>query len=52
LNLLLAVFYNNYKNRISKKVDEFNVIRQDYFAEQFNEIDIEKKGYITTQDFR
>ena len=39
LNLLLAVFYNHYKNRLTKKTDKFGEERSKYFESEFNKID-------------
>ena len=47
-NLLLAVFYNNYKERVSNEMTQFESVRQNYFNDKFEEMDLEAKGYITT----
>jgi len=52
LNLLLAVFYNHYKNRLTKKTSKFENQRKQFFEQKFSKIDSQDRGYITIQEFR
>jgi two pore calcium channel protein 3 len=46
MNLLMALFYNNYKDRLTKQMKDFHTERDQYLDEKFNELDKEKKGYL------
>ena len=46
MNLLMALFYHNYKNRYQAQLRVFNKERDDYLETKFDELDKEKKGYL------
>ena len=47
-NLLLATVFNNYKNMLNRKMVRYEAEVEKYFQKLFNQIDIEKKGFLTT----
>ncbi|CDW71336.1 two-pore calcium channel [Stylonychia lemnae] len=50
LNLLMAVFYNNYKNRYEEQLIRFVEQRNLFLDKKFNELDKESKGYLNKQE--
>ena len=46
LNLILAIYYSNYKNRIEKDITKFIKIREDYLRQKFSDYDFDNKGYL------
>ena len=48
-NLLLATVFNNYKTMLNKKMIRYEQEVGEYFKKLFDQIDIDKQGYITTQ---
>jgi two pore calcium channel protein 3 len=46
MNLLMALFYSNYKDRLTKQMKDFHTERDQYLDEKFEELDKEKKGYL------
>ena len=49
MNMLLAIFYANYKIRYQKALDSFVDVRTIYLENQFSELDVESKGYLNKQ---
>ena len=50
MNLLMALFYSNYKDRLTKQMKDFHTERDQYLDEKFEELDKEKKGYLNKQE--
>jgi hypothetical protein len=50
MNLLMALFYSNYKDRLTKQMKEFHTERDQYLEEKFDELDKEQKGYLNKQE--
>ena len=50
MNLLLAIFYSNYKMRYEKAIDSFVDVRTTYLENQFNELDEGGKGYLNKEE--
>jgi len=46
LNLILATYYSNYKNRVEKSINDFIEQRQAHLRKKFKIYDIRKKGYL------
>ena len=46
MNLLMALFYSNYKDRLTKQMKDFHTERDQYLDEKFEELDKEKKVYL------
>lgn len=46
LNLLLAIYYANYKKRFEETIDSFVVERNKFLEGKFDELDAEKKGFL------
>lgn len=52
LNLMLAVFYNSYKNLIEKKISKYNDIREEFLRKEFNSIkQSDFNDFVTTIQF-
>ena len=49
LNMLIAMFYSNYKKRYEDSIEKFVDVRTVYLESKFNELDKEKKGYLNKQ---
>ena len=47
MNLLLAIFYNNYKQRGANTLERFDNSRLGFLRRLFNRIDRNERGYIT-----
>lgn len=47
LNLILAIYYSNYKNRVEKTISNFIEDREKHIVDKFNEFDTRNCGYIT-----
>ena len=52
MNLLLAIFYNNYKQRVVNTMSKFVDSRQEFLRGVFCQIDVQKKGYLTETQCR
>ena len=52
LNLMLAVFYNSYKNRIESKISKYDILREEFLRKEFDAIGTPIKDNITTKQFR
>lgn len=50
MNMLLAIFYSNYKKRYDNTLETFNEERSNYLEEKFNEYDVGAKGYLDKDD--
>ena len=50
LYLVLAIFYSNYKNRVEKTIDKFDVIREKFLLSKFKEYDLNNKGFLTQDE--
>lgn len=50
MNLLLAIFYSNYKKRYENSISELEETRSKYLNDKFNELDKENKGYLDKQE--
>ena len=48
-NLLLATVFNNYKKILNRKTLMYEEEVRKYFKSLFDKIDIDKKGFITTE---
>ena len=46
MNLLLAIFYSNYKKRYEMSISNLGEARNNYINDKFNELDREKKGHL------
>lgn len=46
LHLLMALFYSNYKVRLTRQLSKFHWERDQYLEDKFNELDSEGKGYL------
>lgn len=46
MNLLLAIFYSNYQERVEDSMDRSKDIRNNYLIHMFRKYDTQKKGYI------
>ena len=51
-NLVLAVFYNNYSNELSKAEEKLLAKRAYYLEGAYRLIDTEDNGYITMEDLK
>ena len=49
MNLLLAVFYSNYKNRVEQSINKYEDVRENYLLSKFNDYD-NGKGYLTKEE--
>jgi len=49
MQILLALFYSTYKNRINHELYSFAPQRIEYLNNMFDELDAEKKGYLTQE---
>lgn len=49
MNLILATYYSNYKNRVEKTINDFIEDREDHLITKFKQYDFHKKGYLTAQ---
>lgn len=52
MNLLLAIFYSNFKNRFEGDIGKFEDVRNEYLLEKFNEFGGTKGYLITVETFR
>lgn len=52
MNLILATFYSNYKNRVEEKIENFMEGRKQYLVSRFNCHDLHKKGFLTPDQFK
>jgi two pore calcium channel protein, plant len=52
LNLVLAIFYSNYRARVEKSLDKFVSIREEFLINKFMEYDDGEKGYLTKEEFK
>ena len=50
LHLLMALFYSNYKVRLTKQMASFHQERDTYLESKFDELDAEGKGYLNKQE--
>ena len=49
MNLLLAIFYNNFKKRVDNVLEIHDEQRAKFFTEQFLLFDKENKGYLNKE---
>ena len=52
MNLILATFYSNYKNRVERTLNDFMVERKDYLISKFNQYDYTGRGFLTLSEFK
>ncbi|CAI2386869.1 unnamed protein product [Moneuplotes crassus] len=52
LNLVLAVYYNNYRTRVDNTISKFMSIREQFLQLKFQSHDLENKGYLTQREFK
>jgi hypothetical protein len=50
MNLLIAVFSSNYKNRVEQSINKFVNVRENYLEKKFFEYDVGNKGYLTEEE--
>lgn len=50
LNLVLAIYYSNYKTRVENSLNKFISIRENYLIKEFQRFDIGQKGYLTKHE--
>lgn len=49
MNLILATYYSNYKNRVEKTINDFIEDREDHLIAKFKQYDVHKRGFLTSQ---
>lgn len=49
LNLILAIYYSNYKNRVEESINSFISHREEHLMTKFKEYDLQNKGYLTSE---
>lgn len=52
MNLILATFYSNYKNRVDRTLNDFMEERKNYLISKFNQYDFTGRGYLTPAEFK
>jgi len=52
LNLVLAVYYNNYRSRVENTINKFISIREKFLKNKFQFYDANCKGYLSRREFR
>lgn len=50
MNLVLAIYYSNYKNRVENTINKFIDIRENFLIETFEIYDEGEKGYLTKKE--
>lgn len=50
LNLVLAIYYSNYKTRVENSINKFISIREDFILQEFDKFDKDKKGYLNKDE--
>jgi len=50
MNMLLAIFYSNYKKRYEETIERFKEGRNEYLDTRFNELDKDRKGYLNKEE--
>lgn len=50
LNLVLAIYYSNYKNRVENTINKFITMRENFLYTKFMEYDKGSKGYLTKHE--
>ena len=52
LNLILATYYSNYKNRVENSLNSFIEERQNHLKNKFREYDLQNRGYLEMNQLR
>ncbi|CAI2386453.1 unnamed protein product [Moneuplotes crassus] len=52
LNLVLAVYYNNYRTRVDNTISKFMSIREQFLKTKFHSHDVDNKGHLTQNEFK
>ena len=53
LNLMLAVFYNSYKQQIEKKISKYDELRAKFLEDEFKKISKDElRDFITVDEFK
>ena len=52
LNLVLAVYYSNYRTRVESTINKFISIREEFLHKKFQEYDTDGKDYLTRDEFK
>lgn len=53
LNLMLAVFYNSYKQQIEKKISKYDELRAKFLEDEFKKINkAEDRDFVTVDEFK
>ena len=52
MNLLLAIFYSNYQERVDASIDKMKEKRNVYLLQVFRKYDTERKGHIEKEGVR
>ena len=52
LNLVLAVYYNNYRKRVDHTINKFISIRDQFLHNKFKSYDKGQKGYLRKKEFK
>lgn len=50
LNLVLAIYYSNYKTRVENTLNKFINIRENFLLSKFEQYDETGKGYLNTNE--
>jgi len=50
MNLLLAIFFSNYQERVDASIDQFKERRNKFFIQLFRIYDVDRKGEIGKAD--
>ena len=52
LNLMLAVFYNSYKQQVERKIAKYDTLREEFLRKEFESIGNPLADSISTEEFR
>jgi hypothetical protein len=52
LNLVLAIYYSNYRTRVDNTLNKFVSMREEFLINKFTEYDVEDTGYLTEEEFK
>jgi hypothetical protein len=52
LNLVLAIYYSNYRTRVDNTLNKFVSMREEFLINKFTEYDAEDTGYLTEEEFK
>lgn len=52
VNIILAIYYSNYKNRVDETLSNFIDRRHEYLKKKFTQYDVTNKGYLRLDQFK